>query len=94
MCKGWSPKAQKGLREEQAGERGDGLYSPFRDSQKTLSVKAGLRGPPSHRASRIWDWNLGNGHSVSPPPEDSRTQCRVSEGTDLRAQSEELGGLG
>ena len=25
MHKGWSPKAQKGLREEQTGERGDGV---------------------------------------------------------------------
>ena len=44
------------------------LHSPFRDSQKTLLVKVGLRGAPSpNRASRIWGMV-----TVSPLPQ--RTQ--------------------
>ena len=42
--------------------------------------------PPSVSSGGIWA-----GHSLSPPAEDSGTQCGVSEVTALRAESGELG---
>lgn len=60
MHKGWSPKAQKGLREEQTGERRDGVALFFQRLPKDPFGEGGLSWtpPPTERAESgtgIWE---------------------------------------
>ena len=90
MRKGWSPKAQKGLRGGRQGERGDGVALSFRRLPKDPFGKGGPSWSPLPQQS---EQNLGNGLSVSPPREDTGPDVGCLR-ADLRVQSEELGGLG